>query len=140
MSTNIDLLDTQITYIDLPGGYPELNALGGGNYQPAGYTEGNAEIVQYAILLPIDANEAVALPEFIVYDTSLSPNLLCALTIETQSTGTSDLLAMIKFSIANVNNIGEKKMEVYVSDTSSKGGGYTDRHLGKVVMDSNILP
>lgn len=142
MSTfNFPLLDSQVHYIDLPEYYPQLSLAGGDNYQPAAYTEGNDTRISYAILLPIDADEVVVLPDNIEYNDDNGGKLACLLTIITDNNSTPERLAMIKFSIEPTSGAGDHPIEIMVSDgNNSKGGGLKDRHLGKVVMDSNILP
>ncbi|GGH58099.1 hypothetical protein HNQ91_000355 [Filimonas zeae] len=130
----------EITYVDLPVGYPQLS--GGDTYQPAAYTEGSSSLVSVAILLPIDPAERVVVPGTLLYTTDASGDngmIYCQLTI-IEGTSTTEQLSMIKFSFEPEHGAETAGITIFVSEGKAKKGGLGDRKLGKVVMDSNIMP
>lgn len=138
MSTyELTVTDATVNYTALPVNYPQLS--GGNTYQPAAYTEVSEGLISYAILLPIDAQEKVETPDTVNYEESTNM-ITCMLTVKPDTNTPDERLAMIKFSLIPQGGAPTASTTILVKEEESSENGYTDKKLGKVVMDSNILP
>ncbi|BAV04647.1 hypothetical protein SAMN05421788_111155 [Filimonas lacunae] len=143
------VLNPRIVYTTLPESYPLLGFSGGNVYQPAAYTEGNEDKASYTILLPIPGGIMVSLPQEIVFD-PVYKKFYCTLTLYPDLNAQEMRLAMISFTVDPsellvVSNPIEISVSQYEADPIVSQAGNDDgvgggRLVGKVVMDSNIIP
>ncbi|RFM31816.1 hypothetical protein [Chitinophaga silvisoli] len=131
-------------YFELPASYP-VQPFDDQELQPATYNQIKEQAGYLTVLLPLPGNLGVTLPdtleistdeEGVIYNLSLSLN-------HEESLDDNGRLAMISLSVDFPDIVStEGKWQILVSAPAAAGGEVSilDRKLGKVVMDSNILP
>jgi hypothetical protein len=137
--------DFMLEYATLPQYYPKLplNAL---QQQPAAYTQGTLERIYVTIVVPLPGNLFIDLPVQLSYiDGGEVDTYFCG--IQLTNTGVSDVvtasgrLAIISFSVVMDGEMSaEGQWKITVNNPENKGIDLGRDSLGKVVMDSNILP
>lgn len=142
-STTIPVDNGTLHYITLPRHYPTLGDPCLDNlYQPAAYTQTSGTVACFAVLVPIAEGRAAVIPSEMVYDTSgATPFLGCVIDIIADETALDDRLAMFSFSITSTDSsVLNAPIEIEVDDSYSGTGKLSSNKLGKVVMDSNVMP
>jgi hypothetical protein len=140
----VSFTNSSYEYFALPASYP-VQPFDDQELQPATYNQVKEQAGYITILLPLPGNLGLSLPETLEISTDeegVMYNLNLLLNHE-ESLDENGRLAMISLSVdfpASVNTEG--KWQILVSAPAAAGGevGILDRKLGKVVMDSNILP
>ncbi|WP_343691271.1 hypothetical protein [Chitinophaga sp.] len=131
-------------YFALPQNYP-IQPFDAQELQPATYNQIKEQAGYITVLLPLPGNLGVTLPDTLEISTDeegVIYNLNFLLDHE-ESLDENGRLAMISLSVDFPETVNtEGQWEIFVSAPAGAGGEVTilDRHLGKVVMDSNILP
>jgi len=134
------IVEFDVHYAPLPANYPHL-PLCDHDLQPAAYTQGNADETYVLVLLPVKHHRKVTCPDTIELKTEGNTEnfWLCHIVVEDDDQGCAEhQLAMIKGYVSFPGN-NEKyyPWKIVVTDPTIPGD---DGTLGKVVMDSNILP
>lgn len=124
----------------MPANYPQL-PLNDHDLQPAAYTQGNTDETYVLILLRVEPYRKIACPNTLQLqkESENDSSWLCYLEVEKDDPGCAEhQLAMIK-GYVNFPGNNEKfyPWKIVVTDPAIPGD---DGTLGKVVMDSNILP
>jgi len=123
-------------YTELPANYPQL-PLNDLWFQPAAYTQGKNNTVYVTVLIPLPPNQQVVPPETIERGQE-DGSIQFIYNIELRKDGkanASDTLAYFTFSFRPDLPAGTN-FKLRISVIAAPG---TDE-LGKVVMDSNMLP
>jgi hypothetical protein len=122
-----------ISYIPLPDNYPQLpeNNLA---TQPLGYTQGDNTTAYVTALIPVmEGSRVIARPTF-VFD-SVHQLYICTISIEPDVNAIISRLAMFSFSFTYLQTV-QFRVELRIQLLNPDG----TNELGKVVMDSNMLP
>jgi len=128
----------EVHYAAIPENYPQL-PLSSFDQQPASYTQGNASEIHVAILLPVREYRRVVYPENVsVVIEDGEPYYVCNLNVEYDARMPNERqLAMIHLQVSVAEQFNEYlNWKIIVNDSGNDEG----TPLGKVVMDSNILP
>jgi hypothetical protein len=130
----------EVHYAPLPANYPQL-PLNDHDLQPAAYTQGDADETYVLILLRVEPHRKVICPDTIELQTENQTDnfWFCHLAVEKDELGCPEhQLAMIKGHVSFPgSNERYYPWQIVVTDPAIPGD---DGTLGKVVMDSNILP
>lgn len=136
----IEYADFMLEYATLPDYYPKLplNAL---QQQPAAYTQGTSEKIYVTIIVPLPGNLYIDLPVNLSYiDGGEVDTYLCGIQLNNGDlSAPGGRLGIISFSVLMAGDMSpEGQWKITVNNPASDRLGKDS--LGKVVMDSNILP
>lgn len=124
-------------YTELPSNYPRL-PLNDLWFQPVAYTQGIEDMVYVTVLIPLPPNQKVV-PPGIIEKQQDEGSVQFNYNIELMKDGNANAsytLAFFTFSFAPELPAGTQNFKLKIAVTAEPG---TDE-LGKVVMDSNMLP
>lgn len=145
MSTfEVPFTNLSCEYFALPQAYP-IQPFDAQELQPATYNQVKEQAGYITVLLPLPGNLGVTLPELLEISTDEEGAIynLNLLLDHEETLDDNGRLAMISLSVDFPETVStEGQWQIFVSAPAGASGEITimDRHLGKVVMDSNILP
>lgn len=128
-------------YFALPDSYP-VQPFDDQELQPASYTQTKEQTGFVTVILPLSENQGVVLPDTlqITEDGDETVYRLCIGLSSNPGLDENGRLAMLSFAVEfpdEVSTEGKWRIEIEPATPANARGG---KLVGKVVMDSNILP
>lgn len=134
--------DFMLGYTTLPEYYPKL-PLSALQQQPAAYTQGTVERIYVTIVLPLPGRLVVDLPIAVSYvEGGETDTYYCGIQLKyNEDEVPGGRLAIISFSVDMTGQMSAHgQWYITVNNPEQLGIDLGKDSLGKVVMDSNILP